>query len=193
MSEIELQSPLAGITRLGQRVLTVDGQSCTLSETPFIQMINLRGEPSQAAFLSAAAACIGLDLPLSANTVHANAERQVLWLGPDEWLIKLSDGQGEALESALQTALAGMHHAVVRVGDGNTTFLVKGAAAADLLARGCPLDLHPSVFKAGSVAQTHVAKAGATIVCVQAGEHFEMTVRRSFADYLYRWLCEAGD
>jgi sarcosine oxidase gamma subunit len=27
---------------------------------------------------------------------------------------------------------------------------------------------------------------------LEAGAHFELTVRRSFADYLYRWLCEAG-
>ena len=37
-----------------------------------------------------------------------------------------------------------------------------------------------------------MAKAGATIVCLAVGTHFELTVRRSFADYLFRWLCEAG-
>ncbi|MBP7574355.1 MAG: sarcosine oxidase subunit gamma, partial [Rhodoferax sp.] len=75
---------------------------------------------------------------------------------------------------------------------GNTTLTVKGAAAADLLSRGCPLDLHPRVFPAGALAQTHIAKAGATVLCLEAATSFELTVRRSFADYLFRWLCEAG-
>jgi len=86
----------------------------------------------------------------------------------------------------------GQHVSLVPVGHGFTTLTVQGAAAADLLSRGCPLDFHPRAFAAGAVAQSHVAKAGATIVCLAVGTHFELTVRRSFADYLFRWLCEAG-
>ena len=42
-------------------------------------------------------------------------------------------------------------------------------------------------------AQTHIAKAGATLLCLEQGTWFEITVRRSFADYLVRWLISAGD
>ena len=192
MPDVVMESPLAGIVRLGQRVLTVDGQSCTLAEIPFVEMLNVRGNPGDARFTQAVLAATGLALPTQPNTASMGHQRQLLWLGPDEWLLKLRDGQGDPMESALRAALQGQHCSLVQVGSGNTTLTVRGPAAADLLSRGCPLDLHPRVFAAGALAQTHIAKAGATVLCVQAGTSFELTVRRSFADYLFRWLCEAG-
>ena len=193
MSEMVLESPLASITRLGQRLLRVDGHSCTLGEIPFVAILNVRGDAADVGFAQAVLAASGLHLPVQANTASLAEQRQLLWMGPDEWLLKLQDGQGAAVEAALRQGLQGRHFSLVQVGDGNTTLTVQGAAAADLLSRGCPLDLHPRAFGTGALAQTHVAKAGAMVLCREAGTHFELTVRRSFADYLYRWLCEAGD
>jgi sarcosine oxidase, subunit gamma len=192
MPDVVMESPLAGIARLGQRVLVVDGKSCALSEVPFVEMLNLRGDSGAARIAQAVWSVTGLALPTVPNTASLSAQRQLLWLGPDEWLLKLQDGQGDAVESALRSALQGQHFSVVQVGDGNTTLTVKGPAAADLLSRGCPLDLHPRAFPAGALAQSHIAKAGATVLCLEAATSFELTVRRSFADYLFRWLCEAG-
>lgn len=192
MFEPILESPLAGIARLGQRVLTVDGAACTLGELAFLEMLNLRGDASDERFRQAVGRATGLDLPLQPNTASLGAERQLLWLGPDEWLLKLPGTQSAAVESDLRAGLQALHCSLVQVGHGNTTLTLQGPAAADLLARGCPLDLHPWSFPAGALAQTHVAKAGAIVLCRQAGSSFELTVRRSFADYLFRWLCEAG-
>jgi sarcosine oxidase, subunit gamma len=196
MPDVVMQSPLAGIdglaNREAKRVLNVNGKSCVLSEIPFVQVLNIRGNAADARFVQAVLGATGLSLPVQANTASLSPTRQLLWLGPDEWLLKLKDGQGNAIESMLHAALQGQHSALVRVGDGNTTFKVDGLAASDLLSRGCPLDLHPRFFPVGSLAQTHIAKAGATILCLEATTHFELTVRRSFADYLFRWLCEAG-
>lgn len=192
MPDVVMQSPLAGIDRLGQRVLNVNGKSCALSEIPFVQMLNIRGNAADVRFVPAVLDATGLNLPVQANTASLSPTRQLLWLGPDEWLLKLKDGQCDGVESALYSALQGQHGALVRVGDGNTTLTVQGPAAADLLSRGCPLDLHPRVFPACSLAQTHIAKTGATVLCLEATTSFELTVRRSFADYLFRWLCEAG-
>ncbi|MFM2275901.1 MAG: hypothetical protein RL211_1773 [Pseudomonadota bacterium] len=192
MPEVVMESPLAGIARLGQRVLVVDGKSCALSEVPFVEMLNLRGDANDALFTQTILSVAGLALPTLPNTASIAGQRQLLWLGPNEWLLKLQDSQGDSMESALRAALQGRHISVVQVGDGNTTLTVRGPAAADLLSRGCPLDLHPRVFPAGALAQTHIAKAGATVLCLEAAISFELTVRRSFADYLFRWLCEAG-
>ncbi len=192
MHDVVMESPLIGIDRLGQRVLHVDGRSCALSEVPFMAMINLRGNAADAQFVQAVASATGLALPLQPNTSSMNGQRQLLWLGPDEWLLKTSNGQGDALIEALRTALSGMHAAVVAVGDGNTTLTVEGDAAAALLSRGCPLDFHARAFAAGALAQTHIAKCGATVLCLESGKRYELTVRRSFADYLFRWLCQAG-
>lgn len=200
MSNVVLESPLAAVIGLGQRVLSVDGASVTLGEMPFVDMLNIRGNAADRQFVEAVQRVTGLALPLQANTATLGAAGQLIWLGPDEWVLKLpaagshyqSAGPLEAMESALRSALAGQHVSLVPVGHGFTTLTVQGAGAAALLARGCPLDFHPRAFAASAVAQSHVAKAAATILCLAPGNHFELTVRRSFADYLFRWLCEAG-
>ena len=193
MPDVVLNSPLAEVLTQGQRVLQVDGRDCTLGEAAFVEMFNLRGSPADPAFAQAVLQHTGLHLPLRANAASIDPQRQLLWLGPDEWLLKVSDRQGDAIASALRAALAGIHSAVVDVGHGSTTLTLRGPGAADLLARGCPLDLHPRAFGAGALAQTHIAKASATVLCLAPAAHFELTVRRSFADYLFRWLCAAGE
>ena len=200
MSNVVLESPLAPLIGQGSRVLSVDGASVTLGDLAFTDMLNIRGNAADAGFVSAVQNATGLPLPLIANTASLGATGQLLWLGPDEWVLKLPPSgphyqhpsPAEAMETTLRSALVGQHVSLVPVGHGFTTLTVQGAAAADLLSRGCPLDFHPRAFAAGAVAQSHVAKAGATIVCLAVGTHFELTVRRSFADYLFRWLCEAG-
>jgi sarcosine oxidase, subunit gamma len=192
MTNVTLESPLVNITRLGKRELSVDGRSCLLDEIALQDMLNLRGDAADPAFAAAVLAATGLALPVQANTASVGQGRQLFWLGPDEWLLKTAGGTGDAMEAALRAALVGKHISVVQVGSGNTTFTVQGAAAADLIARGCPLDLHARVFPSGSLAQSHISKANVVLYCLQAETSFEITVRRSFAEYLFKWLCEAG-
>ena len=192
MSDAVLQSPLAPLLGAGDLSLMIDGQAVTLGEAPLMDMLNLRGNPTDATFGNAVQSVTGLALPIVANTATMGADHQLLWLGPDECLLQCPIGQGAALEAALRLALAGQHFAVVSVGHGNTVLRIQGPGAADLLSRGCPLDFHASVFAAGQVAQSHISRANATIVCKQAGSHYEVIVRRSFADYLFRWLCAAA-
>ncbi len=192
MTNVTLESPLVNSLGLGQRELVVDGRACLLGEIALQDMLNIRGNAADAAFAQAIHTATGLTLPVQANTASLRSPQQLLWLGPDEWLLKVPDGEGEAMEAALRTALQGQHFSVVQVGSGNTTFSLQGAASADLLSRGCPLGLHSRAFPDGSLAQSHVAKANVVVLCLQAGQRYEVTVRRSFADYLYHWLCEAG-
>ena len=192
MTNVTLETPLVNIARLGKRELSVDGRNCLLDEIALLDMLTLRGDASDPAFAAAVLSVTGLALPVVANTASVGNGRQLFWLGPDEWLLKTAGGSGDALEAALRAALLGKHISVVQVGSGNTTFSVQGAAAADLISRGCPLDLHARSFPDGSLAQSHIAKANVVIYCLQAETSFEITVRRSFAEYLFKWLCEAG-
>lgn len=186
------RSPLADFLGRQTHDLQVDGRPCSLVEIPFVDMLILRGDAADPHFADAVLHASGLPLPVQPNGASLDPQRQLLWLGPDEWLLKLRDRQGPAVQAALQAALQGLHSAVVDVGHGYTTLMLQGPASADLLARGCPLDLHPRAFGTGALAQSHVAKASVTLLCLYAGIQYEITVRRSFAHYLARWLCEAG-
>jgi sarcosine oxidase subunit gamma len=65
-----------------------------------------------------------------------------------------------------------------------------------VLAKGCPLDLHPRAFPPGACAQSLLAKV-AVLIHLQdddraRGPSFDVYVARSFAHYLWMWLEDAG-
>ena len=114
--------------------------------------------------------------PLAPNTVAGDA----IWLGPDEWLVLGGREQDYADMPA-----------AVDVSANRVCFELSGEGAEDVLARGCALDLHPSVFPPGRCAQTLVARAQVILYRTEA-DAFRLLVRPSFADYLRAWLRDAG-
>jgi sarcosine oxidase subunit gamma len=153
--------------------------------------INLRGCTSDAAFVQTVRQQLGQALPLQPNTVAAERHR-VCWLGPDEWLIVTEAAGAEALVGGLERALSGKHASVNDVSGGYVTLMLNGAACRELLAKGCTLDLHPRAFAVGDCAQSGLARANVLVALVDDAPTFMIVVRRSFADYLGRWLIHAG-
>ena len=113
--------------------------------------------------------------PVAPNTVVGDA----IWLGPDEWLVL---GGREEDYAHMPAA--------VDVSANRVCLELSGDGAADVLARGCALDLHPSVFPPGRCAQTLVARA--QVILYRTEDAFGLLVRPSFADYLRAWLRDAG-
>ncbi|MDX1499633.1 MAG: sarcosine oxidase subunit gamma family protein [Woeseiaceae bacterium] len=153
--------------------------------------VNLRGNAEDAEFMHRAARVLDQPLPAEPNTISIAGHR-VYWLGPDEWLIRCAAGQAAGVVAALEDALAGLHVAVNDVSGGNVAIDLAGAAVRDLLARGSTLDFHPRAFRPGDCAQTGLAKAGVLVGQLTDAPTFELVVRRSFADYVLRWLRHSG-
>ena len=186
------QSPLSrffGTVGAGSRA---DGAAVIISERPFLGHLNLRGDPADVGFTSAAAAVLGFALPMEPNTVAAKGALLALWLGPDEWLVMTPPTTQTRIFDSLEAAFHGMHVAVTDVTGGQTVITLSGPRARDVLSKGCPLDLHPVVFKPADCALTLVAKANVTIRCVDDSPSFELIVRRSFAEYTALWLHDAA-
>lgn len=163
-----------------------------MAERPFLAQLNVRGNAADAAFIAAAKSALGVDLPLAANTVASKGKLDVLWLGPDEWLVVSAAGtdgfESEgALADKLRKAFEGQFVSVTEVGEARTTITISGARARDVIAKGCPLDLHPDVFGAGQCAQSHIARALTVLHC-RGPETVDIHVLRSFAEYLWTWL-----
>jgi sarcosine oxidase subunit gamma len=154
--------------------------------------INLRGSPSNPAFLSAVGGVLQQDLPLAANTITMGDHR-VFWLGPDEWQIVTAVTQTGALAVELRKALKGLHATAMDLRGGQVALHLSGARVRDVLARASTLDLAPASFGVGVCAQSGLAKATALIGLIDdKGAVFEIVVRRSFADYVVRWLQHAA-
>ena len=124
-----------------------------------------------------------------ANTAICWEDRDVLWLGPDEWLVVGEAGSETAIVAELTNGLRGSHYSVVDVSANRVALdLVEGL---DRLATGCPIDLDPSRWRPGMCAQTLFGAA--QVILHQLDERTtRVFVRPSFASYL-RARLEAGD
>ena len=186
------QSPLAHLGLVARAEENRGEAGIALAEAPRRVQLALRGDGRDPAFIDAVREVVGLAPPLAANTVGRDGESTILWLGPDEWLVT-APAEAEDLATRLRAALAETHHAVADVTESRVILRLSGPAARDLLAQGCSLDFHASVFQAGMCAGSHLALAHVTIHQTAADPVYEIHVHRSFADYLWRWLETASE
>ncbi|MDE2903464.1 MAG: sarcosine oxidase subunit gamma [Chloroflexota bacterium] len=159
-----------------------------LFERPFLTHVNLRLDPGDTEARSAIHRVLGVQLPLTPNTTTTGDDLTAIWLGPDEWLLLAEHGQSGTLIADLQAALAGHVASVVDISAGQTVIRLSGPSTLDVLARGCALDLHSSVFPPGACAQTLLARAQALLLAVDDTPTIDIIVRRSFTPYVAAWL-----
>ena len=186
-----LESPMIGAQALLDASRAQQSKLFRVLERPFLELVNVRGDANDGAFIAAIESVIGARLPSKANTVAQGNGYDALWLGPDEWLVRSDQARTPELEGKLRTALGALYASVVDVGSGYTVLEVSGERVRDVISRGCPLDLHRSAFKRGQCAQSHYFKAPVVIVPT-ADDTFELIVRRSFSDYFLRILTDAA-
>jgi sarcosine oxidase subunit gamma len=153
-----------------------------------LAIVNLRGNADDAAFREAAADALGMPLPLTAGSTSENSVMRIVWAGPDDWFIVGPKGLADPLAARLRDALAGQHHAVTDVSSGYTVLHLAGTPVLDVLAQGCPLDLHPRAFARGACAGSHFFKASVWLWQPEDAPVYELLVRRSFASYVWLML-----
>lgn len=157
-----------------------------------LAVVNLRGNAEDAAFRDAVEGALGLPLPVEPGATSEHGAARIVWAGPDDWFVIGPKGQAEALSERLRQALAGQHHAVTDVSGGYTVLHLSGTPARDVLAQGCPLDLHPRVFKRGACAGSHFFKASVWLWQTDDAPVYELLVRRSFVGYVWLMLERAS-
>jgi sarcosine oxidase, subunit gamma len=137
-------------------------------------------------------AALGGELPRTPNTLNRLPAGMAYWLGPDEWLVQVSKVNTALLARALNEAMADRFAAVTDVTDAKATFVLAGTAAVDILRKGCAIDLHRTVFRQHSCAQTLLAKASILLACLAPEAQYAVIADRSDADYVWRWLDDAA-
>lgn len=149
----------------------------------------LRGDANRPEFRDGVQAATGLALPEALHSVD-NADWSLSWIAPDEWLLVGPGDQAFTMEQRLRGQLSG-HYAAINVSGGQTLVRLFGAYARAVLMKSCPYDVHDRNFPVGKVVNTVLAKTQATIR--RLGEQdWELVIRRSFADYAWRWLSDAA-
>ena len=134
-----------------------------------LAQIDLRAEPGNLPFE-----------PPAANTATTWNGRDVLWLGPDEWLVVGETGTEDSIRHQLDELMSDRHHSVVDVSANRIVFdLTDGL---EHLSSGCGLDLDPARWRPGMCAQTVFAHAQVILHQLDA-RTTRVFVRPSFADY----------
>jgi len=189
---VRLESPFVGVAGLLKARENRLPNAFVMRELPFRDLANVRGELNDPAFVDAFEQVVGCRPPAKPNTVARGNGYAVLWLGPDEWLVRSNAAvPAGVLEAKLVPAFGEAYAVAVDVGSGFTIVEIEGRRSREVLSRGCPLDLHPRLFGQGQCAQSLYFKA--SIVLVPTGDDgFEIVVRRSFADYFCRIMLDAA-
>jgi sarcosine oxidase, subunit gamma len=188
--------PQTALRRTALEARYIRPRGVRLSERQGLGKLDVRGDPHDRAFMAAVGRVLDLLLPSEPGSSAAKAQIAALWLGPDQWLVTCPAEEVARLESSLREVLADVHAAITDMTDGRVAFRVAGPSARDVLAKGCPLDLHPRAFPPGSCAQSLLAKASVLIHLLdddpERGPSFDVYVARSFAHYAWMWLEDAA-
>ena len=193
LEAVRAESPLA-ISRITVRTESAaERAGVVLCEHAFLGHLILRGNAADAAFRAGVEAALGVALPLKMGPVARDAVCgiSVQWMSPDEWLVVVPQGEDYATEQRLRQALQG-HYAVMQVSGAQTMLELSGPNACEVLKKSAGYDFHPRSFPVGKGVSTTFAKS--TAVIRRVGEaQWELIIRRSFADYLYRWVLDASE
>ncbi|MEU6555490.1 sarcosine oxidase subunit gamma family protein [Streptomyces sp. NPDC046915] len=159
-------------------------------ELPCLTQLTLRLKPGGAA-AKAVESCLGTTLP-GPLRAELSGDVEVLWMGPDEWLLVAPAGRQDDLLARLRSAIGDEFATVTDVSAQRTTLALSGHLVRTVLAQGCAIDLDPRVTPAGSCLTTLLAQAPVTLVVRdEAASGVWLLVRSSFASYLAAWLADA--
>ena len=162
-----------------------------MREVPARGCLNLRGDADDSVFRDAVAMVAGVELPTEPCRWLEAGETRACWLGPDEWLLIVPDGEQPRVERQLREAVRGPF-SVVDVSGGFVHVNLSGQDAGKVLQKSSPYDFHPSNFPPGRCVQTVFAQATALVAAAEDGS-FYLVYRRSYADYLVRWITDAAE
>lgn len=183
-----MQSPLHSFALADQAAPINDCCGVWANEIPLLGYVSLRGDVSDPALAEAAARVIGFKLPAEPCTLSKTGEDTVLWLSPDEWLIITPRDRTAAILRDLSQALTGIRSQVVGNSGGFTQVSLRGRNARDVLSHCTVYNLDH--LSEGRVVGTTFGKS--SVYLYRAGDGYRLLLRRSFADYIWRYLARAA-
>jgi sarcosine oxidase subunit gamma len=134
----------------------------------------------------------GFSLDMAINRCSSAGGRTAMRLGPDEWLLSGPESEAAQIARDVEAALDGLHHALFDVSHRQVALSVAGPGAAAVINAGCPLDLGPTAFPAGSATRTLLGKAEIILSRPGGAPAFKVECVRSFAPYVRDFLLEAA-
>ncbi|HKO67883.1 MAG TPA: sarcosine oxidase subunit gamma family protein [Burkholderiaceae bacterium] len=153
-----------------------------LAEWPIAAAWNVQGDGTHVAFIDQVARQFSIALPIAPNTTARIDAVTAVWLGPRSWLL-VAESAGSTLVNfpEKREALNAAGGALFDISASRVSFRLRGKGATDVLATGCPLDLHPNAFRSGQCRQSMFGHVNALLLKTDEVPTFVIMVARSFA------------
>jgi len=124
-----------------------------------IPKINLRGDVNNKNFVTQVGKILNTLVPVESNSSNSNNKLKIIWLSPNEWLIKIYDEKDFfIIIENLHNSLDAQNTAITDVTESRTILKLQGSNLYKLLSKFMIIDLDKALNKESSVAQTIFAK-----------------------------------
>lgn len=186
----EFRTPLhdLGLPERAKAARNDNGIGVWAAETTGRGFMNLRGDLLDTKFSEAIKVALGGALPAEPCAFRSTSDADVLWLSPDEWMIAGPRQHIKTLLANCQSSLHGVRGLATDNSSGYTEIHVSGQSAGAALAHCTLYNLHD--LTPGRVVGTTFGKVQAFLR--RDGDGVRLVVRRSFADYVWRFLERAS-
>ncbi len=188
MPEPSFQSPLHSFDLASRAVAMDQSSGVWANEIANLGYVNLRGNALDPAFVEKVGAAMGVPLPVEPCSFAAAGGLKVLWISPDEWMIVLPRHRLGELKDSLRSALQGIRSQIVDNSGGYTQVLLSGLNALDVLRHTSVYDFEE--MPRGRVVGTTFGKS--SLYAHRTDTGFCLLMRRSFGDYIWRYLVRAA-
>jgi heterotetrameric sarcosine oxidase gamma subunit len=136
--------------------------------------------------------CKRLDISGKPGRATVNKEFTALPLSPGQWMLLAKESRHRGgLAAHVADRLEGRGY-VSEQSDSRVCVRVRGPMARRVMAKGCRLDLHPTVAGPGFCAQTVMAQVGVLLHQVDDTPTYDLLVYSGFARSFWDWMREAA-
>jgi heterotetrameric sarcosine oxidase gamma subunit len=189
---VERLSALASVYRPGDFGTPGPVPAIVIAERRPLAMVQVAAFGGEGDVMTGMAGAVGVTPDPRPNRAATGGDTSVLWLGAGRWLVVEPVRPDRDLEQVLRRALPETGAAVTDLSESRTVLRIAGPRARDVLAKGCPVDLHARAFPVGACAQSLLGHVGALFHAVDATPSFDVYVARSFALTVWEWMTEAA-
>ena len=174
--------------------LKIEKNGILIEEIPFVEKLNLRGNPKDKNFLTDVGSILETLLPIDPNTKVENADFQVIWLSPNEWLINfIKNDKFSITHQKLINQLNPEKTSVTDTSENKTIIRIVGDKSIELLRKFMILDIDKILKDNSKVAQTIFVKIPILIIrnhSQDQNQSFDLHINRSHANYLKELLLD---
>ena len=174
--------------------LKIEKNGILIEEIPFVGKLNLRGSAKDKNFLTDVGSILETLLPIDPNTKVENADFQVIWLSPNEWLINfIKNDKFSITHQKLINQLNPEKTSVTDTSENKTIVRIVGDKSIELLRKFMILDIDKILKDNSKVAQTIFVKIPLLIIRNHSQDQkqsFDLNINRSHAKYLKELLLD---